>query len=196
MDKTISDISQLEKLYDIVYKYSQKLKKMNNYANGQKMWQAIKPLLEQFDSSKYPKWNTIILPNGEYYNLIGDKVLSLTEYSINGKGKKKLVEHNHFIIQLFRIPQKEKPTLKKIIQLAFNAGQLSVFLKSKTFEPIDEYDIINKNNIVETYTKYEIYKLNNFIEKKCQNIVHIPDDVIKKIKFILKAYVSSIDKSI
>jgi len=47
----------------------------------------------------------------------------LPEYIINGYDQKSIIENNHFIIQQVRIPLNEKPTIRKIIQIALNIGQ-------------------------------------------------------------------------
>ena len=68
------------------------------------------------------------------------------EYYINGYGEKHIIEMNHFLIQTIRIPLTEKPSLRKIIQLALNIGQytgsggvkkewmnLNTYLSKRTF---------------------------------------------------------------
>lgn len=57
----------------------------------------------------------------------------LPEYTINGYENKLINENNHFIIQQVRIPINEKPTIKKIIQIALN---------------IDQYKGTNNNNLL------------------------------------------------
>jgi hypothetical protein len=49
----------------------------------------------------------------------------LPEKTIDGYGNIKMIEINHFLIQLVRIPTNEESTLIKIMQLAYNWGQLS-----------------------------------------------------------------------
>lgn len=49
--------------------------------------------------------------------------MKLPEFYINGFGKKEIIEENHFIIQTVRIPVIEKPSLRKIMQIALNIGQ-------------------------------------------------------------------------
>jgi hypothetical protein len=46
----------------------------------------------------------------------------LPEYTINGYEEKIIIENNHFIIQQVRIPLNEKPSIRKIIQIALNIG--------------------------------------------------------------------------
>ena len=49
--------------------------------------------------------------------------MSLPEYTIDAYETKSIVETNHFLIQTVRIPTTEKPSLRKIMQVALNIGQ-------------------------------------------------------------------------
>jgi hypothetical protein len=71
----------------------------------------------------------------------------LHKYTINGYDKKSLIENNHFIIQQVRIPLKESPTIRKIIQVALNIGQHKGSGGKIIFNNIDEF--ITKKDIVE-----------------------------------------------
>lgn len=50
--------------------------------------------------------------------------MKIPEYTIDGYGNKKIMESHHFMIQPVRIPTTEPMTLRKIIQLGLNSGQL------------------------------------------------------------------------
>jgi len=56
-------------------------------------------------------------------NLSKMTLLDLTEYTVNGRGEKTMIESNHFQIQCVHIPMTEKPCLRKLIQIALNLGQ-------------------------------------------------------------------------
>ena len=51
---------------------------------------------------------------------------NIPEFLIYPNGKQELIIHNHFIIQTVRIPLKEKPSIRKIIQLALNIDNVKV----------------------------------------------------------------------
>ncbi len=89
----------------------------------------------------------------------------LHKYTINGYDKKSLIENNHFIIQQVRIPLKESPTIRKIIQVALNIGQHKGSGGKIIFNNIDEF--ITKKDIVEL-SKY------------------IPDNLVVKIRQYLE----------
>lgn len=69
-------------------------------------------------------------------------------------------ENNHFIIQQVRIPLTEKPTIRKIIQIALNIGQYRGSGGEMIFDSID--DFITKKDTIEL-SKY------------------IPDELVRKI---------------
>ncbi len=95
----------------------------------------------------------------------------LPEYNINGYETKLIDEKNHFIIQQVRIPLNEKPTIKKIIQIALNIGQ---------------YKGINNNNYI---YNIKFNDLTQFIYKKdiIELSKHISDALLKKVNDYLNS---------
>lgn len=75
----------------------------------------------------------------------------LPEYIINGYEEKIIIENNHFIIQQVRIPLSEKPTIRKIIQIALNIGQYRGSGGKMIFDNIGQFiyrkDIVELSNI-------------------------------------------------
>ena len=72
---------------------------------------------------------------------------------------------NHFFCQLMNlvdIKSKFKIKLNKIMQLGFNAGQLSVFLEKNTL-PVIITDFIERNNMLE---------LDTYVNTKTQDIIN------------------------
>ena len=69
------------------------------------------------------------------------------KYTINGYDQKSIIENNHFIIQQVRIPLKETPTIRKIVQVALNIGQHRGSGGEIIFNSID--DFITKKDIIE-----------------------------------------------
>ncbi len=84
----------------------------------------------------------------------------LHKYTINGYDQKRIIENNHFIIQQVRIPLNEKPTIRKIIQIALNIGQYRGSGGKMIFDNIGQF--ISKKDIVELSR-------------------HIPVDLVRKI---------------
>jgi hypothetical protein len=65
---------------------------------------------------------------------------------------------NHFFLQLRNLVKAKSNfiiALNRILQLAFNAGQLSIFIER---EKVDE-------SIVKLYNKYKLYKLKTYVSK-------------------------------
>jgi len=107
----------LKNLFDLIKKVSKEKRVSNKKLDGKKFWQPIKNSLDK--SSFVGKWKKIS----------SKEIMEMPEFYIDGNGKQSIIEINHFIIQTVRIPSTEKPSLKKIGQVALNIGQ---YLGSKT----------------------------------------------------------------
>jgi hypothetical protein len=109
---TLTDISSL---FQSIIETSKNKREKNKNFDGKQFWQPIKDILDksQWKASKWEKQKM------KKYNY----VMELPEYYINGFGNQQIIEKNHFLIQIVRIPNKEEPSLKKIMQVALNIGQ-------------------------------------------------------------------------
>ena len=153
----MSNKQNLEILFDMVLDKFYKLRKSNPLKfNGKGAWQPIKQLLEKYDKYNASKWKRI--PKSKT-----KEIMHLPEYTINGYGTQDIIENHHFIIQQVRIPLQEKPTIKKIIQIALNIGQYKGSNKGKL--------LINYNNINDFIYKDDIVNLSK----------HLDNDIIEKI---------------
>ena len=106
---------------------------------------AIKKMLEPLDRYNAEKWKKISKTKTR-------KIMLLPEYTINGYDEKTTNRVHHFIIQQVRIPINEKPTIKKIIQVALNIGQYKGtndgnFIYNIKFNDISQF--IYKTDIIE-----------------------------------------------
>ena len=117
----------------------------------------------------------------------------LPEYTINGYETKQINEKNHFMIQQVRIPLQDKPTIKKIIQIALNIGQYKGINKTKNISKTNTKTIsktktktknsnktknsIKYNNINQFIYKNDIIKLSNYLT---DNII---DEINKYLSF-------------
>jgi len=52
----------------------------------------------------------------------------------SGEPNIELIEANHFLIQLFRLPRKDQCSIRKIMQVALNLGQLEANIEKTTLE--------------------------------------------------------------
>ena len=105
----------LKQLFEAVKLTSYKMNKQNPNFDGLQFWTPIKKLLEN-ETGVASTW---IKPNKK----LKEYVMNLPEYIIDANGNKTIIEQNHFIIQTVRIPLTEKPSIRKIIQIALNIGQ-------------------------------------------------------------------------
>ena len=159
------DKHNLEILFNAVLEKSHILRKSNptNF-DGQGFWQPIKKFLEPLDSYNAKKWKPISKTKTR-------KIMLLPEYTIDGYETKLINENNHFIIQQVRIPLNEKPTIKKIIQIALNIGQYkgtsnNNFIYNIKFNDISQF--IYKKDIIELST-------------------HISDEILKNVNDYLRS---------
>ena len=146
-------ILTIQDLFEQIRKISKQKNQNNKSFDGKKFWQPIKSILST-SNWKASKWKN---QSKKRYNTI----MKLPEYFINGYGNNQIIKTNHFLIQTVRIPKNEKPSLKKICQIALNIGQYQG-TTNKTIENnnIKDYllksdckillkDILEKNKILE-----------------------------------------------
>ena len=160
---------KLQKIFNAVKKTSYQINVTNPDVDGLAFWQ---PLKKQLDiDAKAKKFK------------LQDKILTkyvmneIAEYTVNAKEEKKLQEHEHFIIQTYRIPLTEKPTIRKIVQLALNIGQCrgrgtkyNKYLKSRTkvTDYISEQDIKHLSTQISDEVESRIYKHLTKWEANCK----------------------------
>ena len=131
----------LEIIFNCVLDKAYKLRKANpTKFDGQGFWQPIKKMLEPLDEYSAKKWKKIS-------KKLTRSIMLLPEYTINGYEEKIIIENNHFIIQQVRIPLTEKPTIRKIIQIALNIGQYRGSGGKMIFDNIGQF--IYRKDIVE-----------------------------------------------
>jgi len=145
----------LEIIFNCVLDKAYKLRKANpTKFDGLGFWQPIKKMLEPLDEYSAKKWKKIP-------KKLSRSIMLLPEFTINGYDQKSIIENNHFIIQQVRIPLKEAPTIRKIIQIALNIGQYRGSCGKIIFDNIGQF--IYQKDIVE-------------LSK------HIPDVLVRKIR--------------
>jgi len=96
----------------------------------------------------------------EIYEFVhGEEEDRLKIYSEEGDEKTKSLEHNvweqnHFFLQLIRVPKNSELNLIKLLQVAYNLGQLSVCLEKGNFsyKAIDYFKLNNLDKL-ESYVK-------------------------------------------
>lgn len=134
-------------------------KKYNDNLDGLGLWNNLKKNLVDIQKDDLVYWSsnheTIIYSLSEMKN-------SIKEYN----DKTQLIEKNHFLLQLFNIPKKDVTApFTRLIQIAFNIGQLKPLLNDKSFGfNIKQIFADNKLDQIETYmdndnlAKYKIFQ--------------------------------------
>ena len=148
----------IEELFNLVIQSTIKAKKKK--VHGQKYWQPIKKILET-SNYNFKRWKSI---NDKYYK----NTMSIPEKEIDGYGKETMIEVNHFLIQTIRIPKTEKPTLRKLIQLALNIGQYKeATKKNPKYYKIEQFVTkkVMKMKVEDVLEKKEITKLIRYLKK-------------------------------
>jgi len=167
---------KLEILFNNVLQKSYQLRKKNPKTfDGKTFWQPIKKILETLDNYSASKWKILSKSKTK-------KIMLLPEYTINGYETKQINEKNHFMIQQVRIPLNEKPTIKKIIQIALNIGQYKGINKTKNSNKTKNINNIKYNNINQFIYKNDIIKLSNYLT----------DDIIKNLHKIINNITNNI----
>ena len=150
-------IITIEDLFNVILLYLKDKRSKNKNYDGLRFWKSIKGILSN-SNYKAEKWKNI--PQKYYKN-----IMTLPEYYIDGNGNTSLIEENHFLIQTVRIPNTEKPSLRKIMQIALNIGQ---YTGNNTYnlmkiKNVKDYIGIKERNtkINEILSKQDINKLSN-----------------------------------
>ena len=78
-------------------------------------------------------WSPDFAFGGAMYTTFTSKVLLLPETIINGFGQQEIVDKNHFMMEIFRIPLNKPCTLDQLLQIACYTGILSACMKSEDF---------------------------------------------------------------
>ena len=146
---------KLEFLFNAIIKKFEYLRKHNKNVDGLTLWQPLKQILSSLDHYSAEKFKHISF-------VLTDKIMKLPEYTKNGYGIDTIIESNHFIIQQIRIPMKDKPTIKKILQLALNIGQWKGYPDNTIYQSID-YNNTNLDKLSRYIFSSDVIKLSNLI---------------------------------
>lgn len=120
------------------------------------------------------EWNSEILEGGDLYKTITDKVLDLPETMCSGRGNESVIYKNHLIIEIFRIPTVQSPTLYQLLKIALYTGLLSVSLRQEDFP----------DGIVRIYKTLELSAISNFMKKEAYaawDLKTLPTELIEKL---------------
>jgi hypothetical protein len=112
----------IEKLWAEFEKYGFEVRSKSKLGND--AWQVVK---KNFSDCPFSKWNE---PSVSYYktmkelHLYGDTIVDKDGKEVNDNDDHSIWELHHFMIQHGRIVNNNKPSLMRLAQIAYNAGQL------------------------------------------------------------------------
>jgi hypothetical protein len=112
-------------LFDDVLKASKIFRENDAKGDGRGFWSPIKDIASRVDNLSNFKWQ-----DEHVSNEFAKNIMALPEHDSSGK----TIEHNHFLIQLVRIPKTEEGNLRKLLQIALNAGQYLGISNTQTIQ--------------------------------------------------------------
>jgi len=110
----MDDVDKLSLLFEKIIERVKRLKKEDPKFKQEKVWKKIEKILKPLDKHKASGWKNIKKD-------LKESILDLPEYYIDGRGNKKIT-HEHFLMEQLRIPERQDPTLKEILHIAYYAG--------------------------------------------------------------------------
>jgi len=198
----------MEKLFNTVINYGYYVRL--NKIKGLDAWNEIKKDINKDDekniklSSKINNWNISININNKktsdilliynYFkyemNLHGDEN-DKEQYKLDDK----TWERNHFYLQLIRIPKNNACNLQRLLQIAYNIGQLVCEMKRKKIKEENIiFFIMNRLYSINTYVKVNLYILST---EMLDYISEIKSAIMEKItKINKKEYYDDISETI
>ena len=176
-----------------------------NRLDGLEYWNRVKLFLSRLEQKEGldelnkiigNKWTIEVKLNStkkssnieEIYEFVrGDGKDKLKIYGEEGDEETKSLEHsvweqNHFFLQLVRIPKNSQLNLIKLLQVAYNLGQLSVCLENGIFSS-DSINYFKSNNL----DKLESYiKLSSEQNRKIETNIQITDLITNTNSYLLE----------
>lgn len=160
-----------ENLYTQVQTMASKLaKKHRTFLKYDDMIGALSEELKEKDFGLIPlgTWSPDFAFGGAMYTTFTSKVLLLPETIINGFGQKEVIDKNHFMMEIFRIPLHKPCTLENLLHIACYTGILGACMKSEDFP----------EGIVRTFKALNLHAMACYIDTDAFSAVdqHIPKE--------------------
>jgi hypothetical protein len=155
----------MEKLFNTVINYGYYVRKSEK--NGLEAWNEIKKIMSENDYMRIKidavlnNWDIEIYIEGKQtkepgllYNYLKYELGLHGEEDDMEKMEKKTWERNHFYLQLGRIPKNNRCNMIRLLQIAYNIGQLVCEMKGKRYnEKQMNFFFMNRLYKMETYNK-------------------------------------------
>ena len=150
-----------------------------NYYNfdGEEYWKTLKSFFEIIDSRTTEE----IVFNPLHLNIFNQASRLLDHLDEKDKDGN-LIEKNHFLLQLFNIPYKDKKaSIRRLMQIALNIGQFNDFNNENNFsKEIVDFYIKNGLSDIKTYMTPENYNKFNFTSEDFGKLKKIIEYLNKK----------------
>jgi hypothetical protein len=160
-------------LYDLVQVLTQKFQRKNKDLDYENMVAGLQECLGEEGLLEFPAWHRDLSHGEIMYCTFTKKILPLPEKIISGHGKEELLDKNHFMIQIFRIPYTEQPNLFNLLRVAVYTGLLMLTLRSNDFP----------DGIVKAYKDLKMHNLINFVSRDDYTALmeQMPDDMVRRV---------------
>ena len=143
-------MTHIQQLFEYVRNNALHLRESIDNSDGRAFWQIPKNHLKPYDNISFT-WLAI---NNDY----SSEMLSLVEYTIDGKGVKTMNQGNHFRIQTARICLTKSACVRNLIQIALNLGMMDQETHDRSSMEI--YDYVSPDDLVmlNTCVPYCVYE--------------------------------------
>lgn len=122
----------LTEIFDTMMLYSRRYRKRYEDDDFNKPWEAVEEFLNMYNC-EFTNWHPDVREHGPLYEILSKKALDLPEKIITGNEETELLETNHFMIQVFRIPLRFPANFKNLVFIAHNLGLLTAQLRVRDF---------------------------------------------------------------
>jgi hypothetical protein len=146
----------IEDVYNNIYKFALQYRKRLPTAPYDYLADVLQDACGETGGLVCNGWNPELKFGGPLHMTFTEKIMPLPETVINGRGESHKIDRNHFIMQIFRIPESEEPTINNILRIALYSGLLMAQFKSDDFPA----------GIVKAYKDLNMHTLVNFVERK------------------------------
>lgn len=125
----------------------------------------------------FAKWSHEVLPDGLTHTMITTTAFKLPEKYINGYGDVNIIPHTHYLIEMYRIPLEQPPTLNNLLLIAYNYGLLRPFLRAKNFQ----------RNIRAPFKARTAQRMENFIActERTELSTKVPTEILSHVRKII-----------
>jgi len=165
-------MSNLSRLWLLSINYGYSIRLYNKHPDGLAKWNIIKTLLNGITTKG--QWKTSAL---ELYDKL--KALGLKDVETKDMESHELWEKHHFYVQHGRISHlnQNDPSLTRLIQIAFNDGQLKYFMKYND-------DPFYTDEMRKFYKDNKLYDIETYMDQATLDLLNknISDVFVEKFK--------------